>query len=156
MTRSALVPLLVCLSGCWSRERYLIEPAVLVRAARREKGGRQVYVRASALPEAPLQLAPQAPSGLPVRIEVAARNQALTAGATLTWVGSVLSVAGSIVFFTLLARGEQDSPLFVASGVTALVAEPIMWAGTILWPLALVRPPYEVRRGQVGVRYLNP
>ena len=73
----------------------------------------------------------------------------VTAGVVLTVFGAVLSVAGTIVYFTT----EGDVKL--AGGLVALAAEPPMITGSVLWPLGLVRRPQEVAPGRADVRYLD-
>lgn len=80
------------------------------------------------------------PARLGHRVTLRQRDPLLTAAIVLTCVGSVVSVAGSIVYF---ATWGQDSPAHLAGAITGLGAEPIMWAGTILWPIALMRPPAQ-------------
>lgn len=153
-------------AGCATRDSYLVAPQALGRAAAldeaaraaaavpatREPDRRRAYLRASALPPGALGAAAAAPPELPVRVEVRARNPMVTAGAVLVYIGSVLSVAGSIWFLATLPQGGD---LHLAGGLVALGAEPPMWIGTILWPLGIMRPPYEARPGRRDVQYLD-
>src|SRR5262249_47783017 len=94
----------------------------------------------------PAALVPPPPiAGDPVRVQVRVKNPMLTAGVVLTCVGTVISVVGSAIFFATWNPSPAQTDLHNAGGITALAAEPLMWAGPILWPLGIQRPPHEAR-----------
>lgn len=155
--------------GCYVTERYLIDEARLAQVAAlpaperaavavpaiRKQDGRAVYVRADALPDsvAPAVAAGAAPADTappPVLVTTRRYSPMVTAGAILTYIGSVASVAGTIGFFV------GDGSISTAFGLLALAAEPPMWVGSVLWPLGLYRRPQEARPGQPTLRYLEP
>ncbi|MFO0576548.1 MAG: hypothetical protein U1A78_21290 [Polyangia bacterium] len=151
-------------SGCYVSDRYLISEPQLAQAAAlpageragvavpavRARDGRPVFVRADALP-APVATAGAVADSTGRRLVTARRySPMVTAGAVLTYIGSVASVAGSIGFFA------SDEPLRLAFGLLALSAEPPMIVGTVLWVLGLNRRPQEARPDQPSLRYLAP
>lgn len=156
-------------SGCYVSDRYLISEPQLAQAAAlpageragvalpavRARDGRPVFVRADALPppDSTARGASAVADGTtPGRRLVTARRYSpmVTAGAVLTYIGSVASVAGSIGFFA------SDEPLRLAFGLLALSAEPPMIVGSVLWVLGLNRRPQEARPDQPSLRYLLP
>ena len=167
------------LSGCWVTERYIATPAQRVQAAQLStvyaettalpvhrykktpghEAGKAVFLRADALSqgqqETELTLPPGAagvaagPSGAPVVIRSRRYSPVVTAGATLTGVGSIISVVGTIIYFT--STGGNN----LAGGIVALSAEPMMLAGTLMWIFGILRPPQEVAAGRAEVRYLE-
>ena len=154
-----IAALALCLGGCYVTERYHVSQSHLTQAAalspaeravtavpaQREKDGRPVYVRADALP-APAD--PDVPAEAFLRITTRRYSPMVTAGAVLTVIGSVVSVAGSIGFFT------ADGSLGTTFGLLALSAEPPMIIGSVLWVLGLHRRPQEVRPDLPTLRYL--
>lgn len=161
-----LLPLVGALlvSGCWVSERYLVTPEQLdqarqvpaaaaattalpvhryVGAADRGQAGKAVLLRAEAL-----ALAQAESAGVPIVVRSRRYSPVVTAGAALTGVGTVLSVAGTILYFA----GSGD--LHTAGGIVALSAEPMMLAGTLMWIFGILRPPQEVSAGRAGVHYL--
>jgi hypothetical protein len=161
---ATLALILTLTAGCTSRHEYDFAPGVLERAAalppearertavpaRLPTSGRAVHVRVSALP-AEVLAAP-----LPGRRTVRVETPLLTAAVVLTCVGSVVSVVGSAIFFATwnAPAGTPSGDLHLGGGISALAAEPLMWAGTILWPLALMRPRHEVAPGRRDLTYL--
>lgn len=167
------------LSGCWVTERYIATPAQRVQAAqlstvyaettalpvhryKKTPGhevGKAVYLRADALTKAQEEPALPLPSGTavggagpggaPVVIRSRRYSPVVTAGATLTGVGSIISVVGTIIYFT--STGDNN----LAGGIVALSAEPMMLAGTLMWIFGILRPPQEVAAGRAEVRYLE-
>ena len=163
------------LSGCFVTERYIATPEQVTQAAQVPPGeahstalpvyryrktaghevGKAVFVRADALagsqPEPGLLLAtgtsPTAVSPLVLRSR--RYSPVVTAGATLTGVGTVISVVGTIIYFT--STGDTN----LAGGIVALSAEPMMLAGTLMWIFGILRPPQEVGAGRAAVRYLE-
>lgn len=168
----------VLLSGCWVTERYIAAPEQLALAAQIPAGetvtalpvhrykkspghevGKAVYLRAddlaqswpepeNALPAVAAATIPTAGSP-PVVVRSRRYSPVVTAGAVLTGVGSIISVAGTIVYFT--STGDTN----LAGGIVALSAEPMMLAGTLMWIFGILRPPQEVSAGRAGVRYLE-
>lgn len=142
----------ITLCGCTSHERYVIERSAVdslvtprdgvatprAIAAIRERDRRPVYVKSSALRRE--TLTPHGPDSY--RVEARAINPMITAGSILTWVGTAISLTGTV----LLAVGkvQDNNPLFQAGGIAALSAEPLMWTGTGLWIGGALRRPYEV------------
>lgn len=169
--------LLLC--GCWVTERYIATPEQRVQAAQVPAGdsdltvlpvhryknvpgrevGKAVFLRASALvqgqDEPGLAVSPGPAVAVPdsgstqVVLKSRRYSPVVTAGATLTGVGSIISVVGTIIYFT----GSGDTNL--AGGIVALSAEPMMLAGTLMWIFGILRPPQEVSAGRAGVRYLE-
>lgn len=116
-------------------------------AAQRAATGQPVWIRRSAI-EPGSRLAVSSPSvpsgGGPElsRVRARAYSPAVTAGATLTWVGTAVSLLGSGLFLAGRVRG--DNGLFLAGSFTALAAEPVMWAGIVYWFAGTLRPAQEV------------
>jgi hypothetical protein len=143
---------LVLASACAVRGSYLVEPADRARLAAlpaaeraraavpavRADDGRRVWLRASAL------------GGDGTRVDTVERSAMVSWGAALTWIGSAMSTAGTVLFF---ATGGDAR---IAGAVLAAAAEPVMGIGAVLWPLGLVRPPPEVRAGRADTLYLPP
>lgn len=116
-------------------------------AAQRAATGQPVWIRRSAIePGSRLAvLSPSVPSGGGPelsRVRARAYSPAVTAGATLTWVGTAVSLVGSGLFLAGRVRG--DNGLFLAGSFTALAAEPVMWAGIVYWFAGTLRPAQEV------------
>ena len=167
------------LGGCWVTERYITTPEQRVQAAQLPAGdptvtvlpvhrykktpgrevGKAVFLRADALAQGQEEpgsaLPPGAATavaesgGAPVVIRSRRYSPVVTAGATLTGVGSIISVVGTIIYFT--STGDNN----LAGGIVALSAEPMMLAGTLMWIFGILRPPQEVAAGRAGVRYLE-
>lgn len=166
------------LGGCWVTERYIATPSQRVQAAqlssvyatetalpvhryKKTPGrevGKAVFLRADAMAQAqeetastlpPGSAAAAEPGGAPVVIRSRRYSPVVTAGATLTGVGSIISVVGTIIYFT--STGDNN----LAGGIVALSAEPMMLAGTLMWIFGILRPPQEVAAGRAGVRYLE-
>jgi hypothetical protein len=150
----ALTVTVALAAGCWSHERYLVDARELDRArllpleereraivdARREESGRRAYVRFAALRFDPAKPAAQGAVSVPSH----AFNRMATAGSLLTWVGSAISVAGTIVF--AVHHGDFGTLGGVTGASVALAAEPIMLTGTLLWILSgTTHRPEEVR-----------
>lgn len=159
------------LAGCSTQDQYLVTTAQLAAlrspiatpaaadaaapdpetdaaiAAQRRGGGQPVWLRRGAIDVSSATPAPTTP-GEPAsgadRVLVRARaySPGLTAGATLTWVGTGISLIGSGLFLAGRIRG--DNGLFLAGSFTALTAEPVMWAGIVYWLAATLRPAQEV------------
>ncbi len=109
--------------------------------AERRSDGQRVWLRTSAVDWSGAATLPGHRDGLLVRAR--AYNPALTAGSTLTWVGTAVSLLGSGLFLAGRVRG--DEALFLAGSLTALTAEPVMWAGIAYWLAGTMRPPQESR-----------
>lgn len=157
---SSGLPLVALLSllglGCSTQDQYLVaatelaapRPTAPSRAAvvpaQRLSDGRAVFLPRPTLDLASLRPAPpNHPQPEAHRIVRArAYSPALTAGATLTWVGTAVSLIGSGLFLAGRVRG--DNGLFLAGSFTALAAEPVMWAGIVYWLAATLRPAQEV------------
>ena len=160
---------LLGLGGCYVTERYLVTPEQLAQAAQilpaeaantalpvrryvipapgREPSGKPVFVRAEDVQHGLAEL------GTPPSVLIVRRySPAVTAGVALTVIGSLISVAGSIVFFSSF---NTAGDLHTISGVIALSAEPMMLAGTLLWIMGIQRPAQEVSAGRPGVHYLE-
>ena len=69
-------------------------------------------------------------------------NRMITAGSILTWIGTAVSLAGTVM--VAVGKVQDSTPLFYAGGISALAAEPIMWTGTGLWIAGAMRRPYAV------------
>ncbi|MBL9044909.1 MAG: hypothetical protein JNM83_25095 [Myxococcales bacterium] len=68
-------------------------------------------------------------------------NRMITAGSVLTWIGTAVSLAGTVM--VAVGKVQDSTPLFYAGGISALAAEPIMWTGTGLWIAGAMRRPSE-------------
>jgi len=159
------VSLVASLSGCFTHEWYVVprhapsehsaspagsQPALrpseaaasapIWTAAQRRSDDKKVWVRSAAIDwTTASSLGDQ---GLLVRAR--AYNPAVTAGSTLTWLGTAISLLGSGLFLAGRVRG--DEALFLAGSLTALSAEPVMWAGIGYWLAGTMRPPFESPR----------
>ncbi len=107
-----------------------------IQAVRRSDG-QSVWLRSAAIDWRTATAVP----GAKLQVRASARNPAVTAGSTLTWVGTAISLVGSGLFLAGRVRG--DEALFLAGSFTALAAEPIMWAGIGYWLAGTLRPPHE-------------
>lgn len=155
------------LAACSTQDLYLVPTAALgpqptieqpsaplpsaasadALAAQRAATGQPVWIRRSAIePGSRLAVSsPSAPSGGGPelsRVRARAYSPGVTAGATLTWVGTAVSLLGSGLFLAGRVRG--DNGLFLAGAFTALAAEPVMWAGIVYWFAGTLRPAQEV------------
>jgi hypothetical protein len=126
-------------SGCVSSERYIVDPTS-ARApgeghlvAHRKSDGRKVELDPAAI---------RFTDSNTGEVEAGGASPMVTAGVVTTLVGSALSILGTITYFATL-NGHDD--LHFAGGMVALSGEPLMIAGSVLWPLGLVRPPRGVR-----------
>ena len=97
-----------------------------------ERGERSERKRGNAEPVA-------RPSQNSVEVKARARSPMMTAGSTLVWIGTAISVAGTVLFF---AYGDFDKH-WAGAGL-ALSAEAVMWTGTALWIVAAGKHPQEV------------
>lgn len=145
--------LCLLLAGCVVHEDYLVEmprvdhvdhvdqvdPDYPVPATR-VRDGRKTFVRFRTI-DAPIASS-EATDGKPVLVHTAAPSKRIAAGSALTWIGTALSLAGTVGFFVAPA---SDTDLRVASGVVAGSAEPVMIAGTLLWIFGALHPPQEIR-----------
>ena len=141
-----LLASLVLLAACYTHEHYLIESSSLTEAlkqsqgerdrtllpARRKESGKAVKLRLATLDPLGLQSLPPSREGY-TEVSSHTLNKLVTAGSALTWVGSAISIAGTLAFALLGANLHDQNALAGAS--TALAAEPIMLTGTILWIL---------------------
>ena len=137
----AFAPIVLC--SCTVPHAYLIAPenAAPKQAsinAVRVKDGRSVVIRGETID--PLGALPQ-PDGR-VRVVSRGKSRMVTAGSLMTWIGSAISIAGTVVFFVGYAR--NDSTLMQAGYITAPSAEPIMITGTVLWVLGARAHPQEI------------
>jgi hypothetical protein len=133
----------IILCGCTISDRYRIsdEDARRVRAMTPEeraatavpatRDGKPTWVRASALDFSDAD----ASKGVRART----RSPMMTAGSTLTWIGTAISVAGTVLFFTF-----SDGDKHWAGAGVALSAEAVMWTGTALWIVAAGKHAGEV------------
>jgi hypothetical protein len=142
MTRAAALTLTLALAACTISDQYLVERSALharppILDARRAKNHKPVRLYASAI--RPETLTPV--DDTTVRLTAAAKSRLLPAAHVLTWVGSAMSIAGGILFFA--SQDGTDAKL--AGWILSPAAEPVMITGTILWILALKRPPQEAR-----------
>jgi len=133
----------IILCGCTISERYRIsdEDARRVQAMPLEqravtavpatRDGKPTWVRASALDfndaDASKGVRARAPSPM------------LAAGSALTWIGTGISVAGTVLFFTF-----SDGDKHWAGAGLALSAEAVMLTGTALWIVAAGKHAGEV------------
>lgn len=149
---------MVGLVGCSTHEWYLVPhnpagvPTAAPRRARdlggpasaeaslpaqRRSDGKRVWLKSSAIDWETSTRSND--TGL--QVVARAYNPAVTAGSTLTWVGTAASLLGSGLFLAGRIRG--DEALFLSGSLTALCAEPIMWAGIAYWLAGTMQPPYE-------------
>lgn len=135
--------------GCVSQDRYVIQhedlaritaasqPGALVSAVR-TADRKPVQVKISALQHE--TIAPYGDGTF--QVVAKAKNRIITAGSVLTWTGTAISLIGTAIF--AVGNVRDDQALFYLGGISALSAEPLMWAGTGLWIYGAMRPPYEV------------
>ena len=107
-------------------------------AARRAKGGAEVRVRADTIDFAGAKL-----EGTELRVVSRAKSPMLVAGQVLTWVGTAISITGTLLFLIV-----PDGNLHTAGFITAPSAEPLMITGTVLWVLSLLKHPQEAGAGR--------
>jgi hypothetical protein len=148
--------LLLFFAGCVVSDRYLVSPdttrvlAAMPESARanaavpatRKKDGKQVLLRGSTI-----DLSQPGAS----EVKAGMRSKMVIAGQALTWIGTGISLAGSVLFF-----GFRSGLLHEAGGGLALSAESIMWTGTGLWIAGQRAHPMEVPTGQRSVQLLSP
>jgi hypothetical protein len=139
--KSALALIVLC--SCTVPNAYLVAPEDAAPKfapvnAVRFKDNRAVVIRGETID--PLGAIPQ-PDGR-VRVVSRAKSRKLTAGVLMTFIGSAISIAGTIVFFVGNAR--NDSTLMQAGYIAAPSAEPIMITGTVLWVLGARSHPQEI------------
>ena len=141
--------------GCYSTGTYLVDRCVADAAqatpvdglvsspapipAVRHKGGQAVWLRPQTLQWQHRVDDPADPTH--VRVQARAYNPLVTAGSALTWVGTTISLVGTGIFFARLNQ-PTDALFFTGAGL-AVSAEPLMWAGTILWLVGGGRRPME-------------
>jgi hypothetical protein len=133
--------------GCVTTEKYLIsgdslrrlqampvaERASLAVPATRQ--GKPVLVRGSTL-----QIDDASRSENSLEVKSRAPNRMMTAGSALTWIGTAISVAGTVLFLAF-----SDFDRHWAGAGLALSAEAVMWTGTGLWIAGAGRHPQELR-----------
>lgn len=140
---------IVLSAGCVSEDRYVIQHHDLAQVqqsaqrselvnAVRASDRKPVRVRVLALQQE--TIAPHGDGTFQVRAR--AKNPIITAGSVLTWTGTAISLIGTAIF--AIGKVKDDQALFYLGGISALSAEPLMWAGTGLWIYGAMRPPYEV------------
>jgi hypothetical protein len=138
------------LSGCLAGEAYLIDRPTadaIARMSQKERAEgrvpatrvkRRVAVRLRA-ESVRLDGAVPQPDGR-VRVKAAVPSPMVTAGAVLTYAGSVTSIVGSGIFFAYV---NQPGTLRTVGMALAGAAEPVQWAGIGLWVGGLLRRPQE-------------
>lgn len=142
---------LLCGTGCTIRDRYLIDRTALVSLAAlpeaeregrkvpavREQDGKRTLLRGDRIP-----LAPSAWVTDPVSVGTRVPAPMITAGAVLTVIGSILSIAGTSAWLATRNSGHDD----VSNGMlgVSIAAEPIMLSGTLLWVFGTLAHPTEV------------
>lgn len=135
--------------GCVSQDRYVITHEELLRikqeaqpievvSAVRASDHKPVNVKVAALQEQ--TLAPHGDGTFSIRAR--GNNPTITAGSVLTWTGTAISLIGTVL--VAVGKVKENQTLFYVGGISALCAEPLMWAGTGLWIYGAMRPPYEV------------
>jgi hypothetical protein len=147
-------------AGCLAGARYRVAPPLVEQVAHmpaaeragvavpavRDKGGAEVRLRGDTLRLEPMPSA--APDG--VHLTAAAPSRMAQAGIILTFLGTPVSIVGTILL--LATHGAtQTAGIAMAAG-----AEPFMQAGTILWIVGLLQRPQEVAAGRADLRYLQP
>jgi hypothetical protein len=73
-----------------------------------------------------------------MRIVSRTHSDTVTQGSALTWVGTPISVAGTLMI--ILGSGAIKG----AGYAMAVSAEPLMITGTVLWIIGLMKHPQEV------------
>lgn len=132
---------LLLAAGCSVSHPYLVDANDLaqlregqVLCGTRQKDGQRACVRADTVRKETAQ--PQ-PSGK-VRVISKTHSDTATMGSALTWLGTPISVAGTLMI--ILGSGAVKG----AGYAMALSAEPVMITGTVLWCLGLLKHPQEV------------
>jgi hypothetical protein len=139
--------LFVFLSGCAAGEKYYVDTDELARArtlppeapvkAKRVKYLVDTQVRAGTLDLAGIEQV----DAYKVKVRASAPSKMVFAGHLLTWTGTALSIAGTLLFVLT----PTHSPAWLAGVITAASGEPFMISGTVVWILGLKRRPAEIR-----------
>lgn len=135
-----LLALLLATTGCTVGHLYTVEPAALAGAADplpavRVKDGASVQLRAADVVRSSAQ-----PDGARLRVKTRRYSPMITAGSILTWIGSAVSVTGTVMFLATSTGDVHTAGLIIAPS-----AEPMMITGTVLWIVGLLRHPEEIR-----------
>jgi hypothetical protein len=133
--------LFVLLAGCSVSHPYLVDAADLAQlhdggilCGNRQKDGTRACVRGDTVVR---ESAKPQPDGK-VRVISKTHSDTTTMGSALTWLGTPISVAGTLLI--ILGSGTTKGLGYAM----ALSAEPVMITGTVLWCLGLVKHPQEV------------
>jgi hypothetical protein len=108
--------------------------------------GKLVFVRGSTI-----DLHSAKASGDSLEVIARAPSKYVLAGSLLTWIGTAISVAGTVLFIAY----RSDDPFWAGIGL-AVSAEAVMWTGTGLWIYGAGHNPQEVPAGRSDLRYLTP
>jgi len=143
------------LSGCFVGQRYAVSAAELARAralspaeraalsvpAERLKHPAHVHIHADAIRYDLLPApAPPTTGGQTGVVTAGRHSRKLLTAHLLTWIGSAISIAGTVLF--LVNLDQKDATFYSGVGLAA-TAEPLMIAGTVLWIQALKTTPAE-------------
>ena len=151
------------LSGCVVSEKYVVSAesvkALAARPASERVGiavpatreGKNVFVRAETIDLSATEAATATATATATQVKARARSRMVIAGQALTWIGTGISLAGTVLFF-----GFDGGVKHWAGGGLALSAESIMWTGTGLWIAGQRSHPQEISAGRPGVQYLSP
>jgi len=146
----------LALAGCVVSDRYVVSAETtralaampesarsnVAVAATRKKDGKPVLLRGSTIDVSQ-------PGASDVKAGM--RSKMVIAGQALTWIGTGISLAGTVLFF-----GFHGGTLHDAGGGLALSAESIMWTGTGLWIAGQRAHPMEIPSSQHGMQLLSP
>ena len=152
-----MIRIILFLCSCTMSGRYLItQPAAntLARTSDRQnlgvpattKKGKPVFVRGSTI-----DLQTAKPSGESLEVVARAPSKLVLAGSLLTWIGTAISVTGTVLFIAY----HSGDPYWAGIGM-AVSAEAVMWTGTGLWIYGAGHNPQEVPPGRADLRYLSP
>jgi hypothetical protein len=155
-----IIALCICIifgCGCTMSDRYLItQPTATTLAQTSDlqnlavpattKKGKPVFVRGSTI-----DLQSAKPSGAGVEVVARAPSKFVLAGSLLTWIGTAISVTGTVLFIAY----HSGDPYWAGIGM-AVSAEAVMWTGTGLWIYGAGHNPQEVPPGRADLRYSNP
>ena len=133
--------LAMLLSGCMVPHKYFVDEkdlGLLPIPAVRIKDGAHVRLRTDTID----LTSTVRPASGPLTVVARAKSRMVTAGSLMTFIGSAISIAGTIVFFVGYSR--NDATLMKAGYISAPSAEPIMITGTVLWVLGARSHPQEI------------
>ncbi len=152
-----MIRILIFLCSCTMTDRYVISAQsanTVAQTPNREslavpattKKGTPVFVRGSTI-----DLHSSRSSGDSLEVVARAPSRYVLAGSLLTWIGTAISLTGTVLFIAY----RSGDPYWAGIGL-AVSAEAVMWTGTGLWIYGAGHHPQEVPPGRADLRYLTP